>query len=68
VLVFCLAGLFGAFGLTARPNATILAVIALCALSVTVAVFVILDLDEPYGGLFGIPSTAMREALADMMR
>ena len=68
VLVFWLAILFGSFGLTARPNAMIMTVIALCALSVTVAVFVILDLDEPYGGLFGIPSTAMRHALADMMR
>jgi hypothetical protein len=68
VLVFWLAVLFGAFGLTARPNAMIMTVIALCAISVTVAVFVILDLDEPYGGVFGIPSDAMRNALRDMMR
>lgn len=40
----------------------------LCALSIAIAVFVILDMDEPYGGLFGVPSTAMRNALADMMR
>ena len=40
----------------------------LCALSITIAVLVILDMDEPYGGLFGVPSTAMRNALADMMR
>ena len=38
------------------------------SLSITVAVFVILDMDEPYGGLFGVPSTAMRNALADMTR
>jgi len=25
-------------------------------------------MDEPYGGLFGVPSTSMRNALADMMR
>jgi hypothetical protein len=25
-------------------------------------------MDEPYGGLFGVPSTAMRNALDDMMR
>jgi len=29
--------------------------------------FVILDLDLPYGGLFGISSTSMRNALADML-
>lgn len=68
VLVFWLAVLFSAFGLIARPNATIGAVIGLCAASISVAVFVILDLDQPYGGLFGIPSTAMREALADLLR
>jgi hypothetical protein len=68
VLVFWLAVLFGAFGLIAPPNTTVVTVMALCALSVTVAVFVILDLDEPYGGLFGIPSTDMRNALVDMTR
>jgi hypothetical protein len=68
VLVFWLALLFGTFCLTAPPNPMVVTVIALCALSITVIVFVILDLDEPYGGLFGIPSASMRNALADMMR
>jgi hypothetical protein len=68
VLVFWLAILFGAFGVTAAPNPMIVTVITLCALSVSAAVLVILDLDHPYGGLFGIPSAAMRDALADMMR
>jgi hypothetical protein len=68
VLVFWLAILFGSFGLTARPNTMIVTVTALCALSISVAVFVILDMDEPYGGLFGVPSDTMRNALADMMR
>ena len=68
VLVFWLAILFGAFGLSARPNALVVTVVGLCALSITVAMFVILDMDEPYGGLFGVPSTSMRHALADMAR
>jgi hypothetical protein len=68
VLVIWLAILFGTFGVTARPNAMVATVMILCALSITIAVFVILDLDEPYGGLFGVPSTAMRNALADMTR
>jgi hypothetical protein len=66
VLVIWLSILFGSFGLTARPNAMTMTV--LCALSIAIAVFVILDMDEPYGGLFAAPSTAMRNALADMMR
>jgi hypothetical protein len=68
VLVFWLAILFGSFGLRAPPHRLSLIVIALCAVSVTVAMFVILDMDMPYGGLFGIPSASMRNALADMMR
>jgi multisubunit Na+/H+ antiporter MnhC subunit len=68
VLVFWLAILFGTFGLAGRPNTMIMTVIGLCVLSVTVAVFVILDLDSPYGGVFGIPSATMRNALADLMR
>ena len=68
VLVIWLSILFGSFGLTARPNAMVMTMTVLCALSVAIAVFVILDMDEPYGGLFGVPSTAMRNALADMMR
>ena len=68
VLVIWLSILFGSFGLTARPNAMVTTMTLLCALSITIAVFVILDMDEPYGGLFGVTSTAMRNALADMMR
>jgi hypothetical protein len=68
VLVIWLSILFGAFGLTARPNVMVATIIVLSALSITSAVFVILDMDEPYGGLFGVPSTAMRNALDDMIR
>lgn len=68
VLVFWLVILFASFGLRAPANTMSLIVIALCALSVTAAVFIILELDLPYGGWFGIPSDAMRNALADMMR
>jgi uncharacterized membrane protein YoaK (UPF0700 family) len=68
VLVLWLVILFASFGLRAPPNSMSVIVIALCAISVTVAMFVILEMDVPYGGLFGIPSTAMRNALADMMR
>jgi hypothetical protein len=68
VLVFWLVILFASFGLRAPPTSMIVSIIGLCALSVTSAVFVILDLDQAYGGLFGIPSTSMRNALADMMR
>ena len=68
VLVLWLVILFASLGLTAPANPVTTIVIALSAISITVAMFVIIDLDLPYGGLFGIPSTPMREALADMIR
>jgi hypothetical protein len=68
VLIFWLVILFSSFGLRAPPNTMSIIVIGLSILSVAVAMFVILDMDIPYGGLFGIPSTSMRAALADMMR
>lgn len=68
VLVFWLAITFGSLGLRAPPNALNIIVIVMCALSVSSAIFVIRDLDVPYGGLFGVPSDSMRHALADMTR
>jgi hypothetical protein len=68
VLVFWLALLFASFGLRAPPNVLAVIIIALCALSVSSAIFVIRDLEVPYGGVFGVPSDSMRNALTDMMR
>jgi hypothetical protein len=68
VLSIWLVILFASFGLIARPNPVSTIIVALSALSIAVAVGVIADLDQPYGGLFSIPSTATRNALADMVR
>ena len=68
ILIAWLVILFASFGLRAPPNALNVIVIGLCAISISTAVVVIVDLDQPYGGLFGVSSEAMRNALADMMR
>ena len=68
VLSLWLVILFASFGLIARPNPVSGIIVALSALSIAVAVGVIADLNQPYGGLFSIPSTATRNALADMVR
>lgn len=67
VLVFWLMVVFASFGLYAPRNTMVLVVIALCAICLTSALFVILDMDVPYGGLFGITSQSMRGALAHML-
>jgi hypothetical protein len=43
-------------------------VLAIGVVCVASATFVIVDLNTPYGGFFGIRSSAMRDALTDMSR
>jgi hypothetical protein len=68
VLAFWLMIMFGCFGLVAPRNSLAVVTIALCALSLSSVIFVILDLSTPYEGFFSIPSTGMRRALAAMLR
>jgi hypothetical protein len=67
ILVGWLMVIFACFGLVAPPNGVSAVTIFLCALSLSSVIFVILDLGQPYGGLFSISSNTMREALAAMM-
>jgi hypothetical protein len=68
VLMFWLTMMFLSFGLQAPRNSLSFCIIAIAIASVISVVFVILDLDLPYGGIFGISSHSMRLALADMLR
>jgi hypothetical protein len=64
VLVFWLAALFVSFGLFAPPNATVIATLMVCALSVSGAIFLILELAEPFEGLIQVSSAPLRNAFA----
>ena len=68
VLVFWLMLMFLSFGLQAPRNSLSFCIVAIAIVSVISVVFVILDLDRPYGGIFEISSHSMRLALADMLR
>lgn len=64
VVVVCwLTLIFVSFGLFAPPNATVVTTLFLCALSVSGAVFLILELDHPFEGLIQISSAPMHNAL-----
>jgi hypothetical protein len=63
VLLFWLAILFGGFALMARANATTLVALVICALSVSGAIFLILELDQPFSGTMPIHSEPFRNAL-----
>ena len=64
VLGFWLFVLFLSFGLFSPRNLTVMTVLLICALSVSGAVFLIVDLDNPFDGLVRISSFSLREALA----
>jgi len=68
VLMSWVAALFTTFGLLAPRNATVILVLLVCALSVAAAVFLILDLGQPFEGLIRVSSDALREARARLGR
>jgi hypothetical protein len=67
ILVFWLVVMFGCFGLLAPRHSLSMITTALCAILLSSVLFVILDLGQPYGGYFSIPSTTMRTALRAML-
>jgi hypothetical protein len=68
ILVFWLMIIFASFGLVAPRHSLSVISIALCAVSLSTAIFVIFDLSRPYDGLLAISSAPMRTALDSMLR
>ena len=62
VLVSWLVALFASFGLFAPRNATVMAALLISAFSVSGAIFLILELDEPFAGVIQISSAPIRDA------
>jgi hypothetical protein len=68
VLVFWLCIIFASFGLFAPRNATVIAVLCVCALSVAGAIFLILELDRSFEGVLQVSGAPLRAALAQLGR
>ena len=68
VLVFWVSMLFLGFGLCARLNATVTLAHFVGALSVAGAIFLVLELNDPYHGLMRISDEPLRNAMAQMGR
>jgi hypothetical protein len=64
VLVLWLSIIFGAFGMFAPPNGTVIAALFLGALSTAAAIFLILEMNTPLDGVIRISLAPMRDALA----
>lgn len=66
VLVIWLSAIFISFGLFAPYNATVVSSLLISALSVSGAVFLILEMYGPYAGVIQISSAPLRAALAHL--
>jgi hypothetical protein len=63
VLIFWLTIIFASFSLFSRLNPTLIAALLLFALSASAAIFLILELNQPFAGLLQISSAPLRNAL-----
>jgi hypothetical protein len=66
ILVSWLVVIFFGFSLIAPPNATTMLALVASAFSVACAVFLILELDHPFGGLIHIPSEPLINVLTHL--
>ena len=68
VLVFWVSVLFLGFGLFSRFHATLIVALLVGAVSVSGAIFLILELNQPYSGLIRLSDAPLRAAMASMQR
>ncbi|MCX7003149.1 MAG: DUF4239 domain-containing protein [bacterium] len=69
IIVVCwLAILFFSFGMFSPANGTVIVALMLAAFSVAGAIFLILELDNPFGGLLRVSSQPMLNALSQLMQ
>jgi hypothetical protein len=68
VVVTWLSLIFAGFGLFSPGNGTVVAALCLCALSVSGAIFLILEMDRPLEGMVRISEAPMRAALSHLGR
>ncbi len=66
ILVFWLVTIFTSFGLFAPRNPAVITALFVGGLSVSGAIFLILEMYEPFGGLIKISSAPHRSALAHL--
>jgi hypothetical protein len=63
ILVFWLTMIFMSFGLSAPPNATVITTLFVCSLSISGAIYLILQLHQPFDWPMKISSAPLRTAI-----
>lgn len=66
MVILWLTLIFISFGLYAPRNATVLTMLGACALAVSCAVFLILELDQPFEGMIRVSGEPMRATIAHL--
>ena len=66
ILVFWLTIIFASFGLFVRPAPIVVVTFIVGALSVSGALFLVLEMDQPFAGMFQISTEPLRNALAPL--
>ncbi len=68
ILLFWLTIIFASFGVFAPRNATVLTVLFVCGLSVSLAVFLVLEMDTPFDGLLKVSADPLRYAVSHLTK
>ena len=66
IIVFWITFIFGCFGIFAPRNATVVAVLLICSLSIAGSIFLILEMSQPFSGVIKISSAPLRYALSHL--
>jgi len=66
VVTSWLVVIFVSFGIFAPPNFTVMVSLVVCALAVSAAIFIIMEMYAPFTGVLKISPTAVRDALKQM--
>lgn len=66
ILIFWLAIIFASFGLFVRPVPIVIVTFVVGALSVSGALFLVLEMDQPFEGMFQISTETLSNALAPL--
>jgi hypothetical protein len=63
VLVLWLMFIFATFSMSAKPNPTLTTVLCICVLSASIAIYLIIELGLPFGGLMQVANNSLQQSL-----
>jgi hypothetical protein len=66
VLILWLMFIFASFSMSSKANATLISVLCICVLAASGAIYLIVELGEPFDGLMQISNAPLRNALSPL--